>query len=423
MQYAVDVLVIGGGMAGAMAALEARRAGLNVMVVRRSLGATAMSSGAINLTGVDRWLQLKLGDHQAAVATLSEALAAFKEHAGASKLSFQGQLNKEMLLINPYGTFTRAQVCLESMAGGDLPQLLDASILFVGVRGYSDFDAAHVARSIVAVSKTIWADNSLKTVPVEVDFPRVRRTGNLNGFDLAQLLDSEAVASEFAQRIATAADLSQYTHVALPPVVGMVDPQKTITQIQTLLGKPCFETVSLPPSVPGNRLQRALDRAMQEAGIALIHAAAGGFECADDRVNRVQARQKAALYQFDARTVVLATGKYIGGGIERSDRLRETVFDLPVFVGGRPEPGRTMAHLVADRFTAYQPIFSAGVRLDPAMRPVASDGLTKYQNVFAAGAINSGVDPTRGDGGLGLCLVSGYLAGKQAARFIKGNES
>ena len=45
----VDVLVIGGGMAGAVAASKAADSGQEVAVVRRGYGATALSSGAIDI--------------------------------------------------------------------------------------------------------------------------------------------------------------------------------------------------------------------------------------------------------------------------------------------------------------------------------------------------------------------------------------
>ncbi|HYR56848.1 MAG TPA: FAD-binding protein, partial [Myxococcaceae bacterium] len=44
-----EILVVGGGMAGCIAALSARKNGAEVVVARRSLGATALSSGAIDV--------------------------------------------------------------------------------------------------------------------------------------------------------------------------------------------------------------------------------------------------------------------------------------------------------------------------------------------------------------------------------------
>src|SRR5207237_3054764 len=46
-----DVVVVGGGMAGACAALAAREKGAEVLLVARASGATALSSGAIDFGG------------------------------------------------------------------------------------------------------------------------------------------------------------------------------------------------------------------------------------------------------------------------------------------------------------------------------------------------------------------------------------
>src|SRR5688500_17232903 len=45
----VDVLIIGSGLAGTLAALTARRRGASVAVSTRSWGATALSTGALDL--------------------------------------------------------------------------------------------------------------------------------------------------------------------------------------------------------------------------------------------------------------------------------------------------------------------------------------------------------------------------------------
>ena len=418
MGHRVDVLVIGGGIAGAMAATQARWAGLQVLLVRRSLGATAVSSGAIHFRGVERWMTRVLGNVRAAQATIDDAAAEFMALAEASNLAMRRQRNEDILLVNPYGTITRTAVCAETMAAGDLQKLSGASVLFAGVCGYPDFDAAHIAKSIAAIMESRCGPGNFKSGAVQVEFPRVKRMGNLNSFDLAQILDDERSAFEFANRIAHAADLSQYTHVALPPVLGLKDSRRTVSQIQHVLGIPCFETLALPPSVPGFRLQNALDSALERSRITVIHARVTGFAVRDHHVSRVQAKDKDATYEWYPKVVILATGKFVGGGIERSNRLRETVFDLPVFVAGRYEPGTTMQHLVADRFTAHQPIFGAGLGLDASSRPTRADGQVAYRNLFAAGAVNSGVDSTRGNGGLGLCVVSGSVVGKHAAQFV-----
>jgi glycerol-3-phosphate dehydrogenase subunit B len=48
-----DVVVIGGGLSGACAALGAREAGAEVLLVARAPGATALSSGAIDFASAE----------------------------------------------------------------------------------------------------------------------------------------------------------------------------------------------------------------------------------------------------------------------------------------------------------------------------------------------------------------------------------
>ena len=51
MALTADVVVVGGGMAGACAAIAAREKGAKVLLVARASGATALSSGAIDFGG------------------------------------------------------------------------------------------------------------------------------------------------------------------------------------------------------------------------------------------------------------------------------------------------------------------------------------------------------------------------------------
>ena len=414
----MDVLVIGGGMSGAMAAIASAREGLSVTLVRRSAGATALASGAVDFRGVNAWLQ-RLLQRQAVDGAVQDALSAFLQLMAQSGYAHQGGRDDQMLLVGPLGTLKHTQVAAQSMAAGDLQKLPGASILFVGIRGYRDFDASYVAKSVEFFAGASPVEALLTTGAVEVEFPRVRHSRNLNGFDLAQLLDDEATASELGRRIAAQAQTGRFTCAALPAIVGRDRPEQAMSAIQRELGMHCFETLALPPSVPGLRLQRALDRCIKSYGIQVVHAAVDGFCNQGGQLVSIRATQKDTVYEFEPRVVVLATGKFVGGGIQCSGRLLEPVFDLPVFVSGRHDPGVTMGSLVTDSFTAEQPIFAAGVKVDERLRPVAGDGRVIYPNLMAAGTVVTGYDHTRGIGGLGLCLATGHLCGRYAADHIR----
>ena len=141
-----DVLVVGGGLAGAVAALAARKAGARVALSRRAPGATALSSGAIS-TGADptalpgaflgaragvadsaRRLAAVRPRHPYAVAgerldRLEEALAFAAGELGVALAPFTG---RHRWLPTPFGSFRAAahhqDVAVEPRAaGGDPP--------------------------------------------------------------------------------------------------------------------------------------------------------------------------------------------------------------------------------------------------------------------------------------------------------------
>src|SRR5256714_13097916 len=108
--------------------------------------------------------------------------------------------------------------------------------------------------------------------------------------------------------------------------------------------------------------------------------------------------------------MVLARGRFLGGGIrcEAAGRLRETVFDLPARAAGRDAlAALPNERLFAQRAAGPHPGLAAGVEADSELRAGA---------VFVCGAVLGGFDPARDEGGLGVCAVTGMVAGRRAAR-------
>src|SRR2546423_10537699 len=108
--------------------------------------------------------------------------------------------------------------------------------------------------------------------------------------------------------------------------------------------------------------------------------------------------------------MVLARGRFLGGGIrcEAGGRLRETVFDLPARAAGRDAMAALPnERLFAERAAGPHPGLAAGIEVDSELRAGTA---------FACGAVLGGFDPAREEGGLGVCAVTGVLAGRRAAR-------
>jgi glycerol-3-phosphate dehydrogenase subunit B len=172
------------------------------------------------------------------------------------------------------------------------------------------------------------------------------------------------------------------------------------------------ETLSDVPSVPGWRLQAALDARLAAAGVRVIAAALEG-----DGPGRPA---RAGDLEVDAPRWVLATGRFVGGGIARRGRLVEPLLGLPVTAseGGAsgvhlaPRPSATLT--VRER-RAPQPLLAAGVRVDRALRPLGADGRPAHAGLFAAGAVVGGHEAAADGTGLGVAIVTGFLAGRAAA--------
>jgi glycerol-3-phosphate dehydrogenase subunit B len=170
------------------------------------------------------------------------------------------------------------------------------------------------------------------------------------------------------------------------------------------------------------RLGNALARALAKARIRVISGLAAGFTVKKDRVAALTVHAPHEEITVNAAAAVLATGKFLSGGLSRDERLKENLFDLPVFYKGKPAGDTFMYDLVTAKIHDPQPIFACGPRTDAAMRPVDARGRAVWPNVFAAGSILSGFDPFRDRCGSGVAVSTGCEAGKNAAQCATGKE-
>jgi glycerol-3-phosphate dehydrogenase subunit B len=424
---AADVLVIGGGMAGAVAALSAARAGAKVVVARRALGATAVSSGAVDVapdpTAPPDDLQAqRLPPEQgaAAVARLHPAhpYGVLREKLGrlgealrfcASALPelFDAPSGHNALLPTPMGTVKPAAMAQRSQRGADAAGLPER-VLVVELQALPSYDARLVAQGLEEAARAL--GRNVAAVTLTSRYFRTVEDPQRPVHELAAMLDAdgaaEALAAELKPRMPEGVQAALF-----PPVLGRARAD-VAARLSAALGLPCFELLSVAPSVPGVRLQEALDRALRGAGVALVEGAAG---CRDLQAGRWEVGERPLA----ARAAVLASGKFIGGGIERAGRFRETVLGLPVYAGAQRVGEEQMSDLLDERVASDQVAFRAGVRIDEALRPLLADGGPASPSLFAAGSVIRGYDPASDKTGLGVAIFTGYLAGEAAAAAAK----
>jgi glycerol-3-phosphate dehydrogenase subunit B len=120
------------------------------------------------------------------------------------------------------------------------------------------------------------------------------------------------------------------------------------------------------------------------------------------------------MLTFDA--AVLATGRFVGGGIARGARTVETLAGLPVSDGRSPLPDASGSVAMAgEELGAPSSLFRAGVEVDGHLRAIDSERRPSRW-LFAAGAVLAGADGAVDGTGLGFAAFTGWLAGQHAAK-------
>lgn len=408
-------------MAGAIAALSAKKAGANVLLVRRALGATAMSSGAIDVAAdpasvagdvaalggswmdAAREMARRLPAHPYAVleqslARLPEALQ-FAHEALYPFLSKAGERNA--LLPTPVGTVKPSAMAQASQIDGDLHALPDTVAVLELVLTPA-WDAQLIARGLEDAARSM--GRTLTAHVVKSTFFRSYEDALRTPYELAARLDNPAAVDELAEELVRLLPKGTGT-VIVPPIFGRTS--LAASRLQTALGVQVAELLSTAPSVPGLRLQDALDAALRRAGILLK---TGDVTRKDGRLSIAGEVELAKV------PMVLATGKYIGGGIERHTVFRERIFDLPVFAGERHVDDIYVGDLLSPTYLEPQQAFRVGVRIDSALRPLDVDGKVVREDLFAAGSVIRGYDAAADKTGLGVAIFTGFLAGENAAR-------
>jgi len=403
-------------MAGACAALAAREAGADTLLVARAPGATAMSSGAFDFASSEDDAPLaeaarRLGRRAGhPYALLGEDLIPSIDAAidllrrSLPELRLEGArtaADRNLWLATPLGLSKPAALAQGPIAAGDLRSLStrEGRLGVVALAGTQVVEARLVAKGLSELLAPLAG-----AVVVAADLYRQRADALRTLPEIAHDLDRPGRRAELIESLGRAAAVAHATALLLP-TLGLADPVGARAEMERALGLPVFEALGAPPSVPGLRLQRALSEALEKAGVRVLQGIAEGAG-----EGQVQIVRGVECQPVRAGAVVLASGRFLGGGIrcETDGRLRETVLDLPVRAAGRS----TLAALPNEDLFAQR----AGGRHAGLMAGVEADSDLRSGSAFLCGAVLGGFDPAREAGGLGVCAVTGLVAGERAAR-------
>ncbi|MFW5925020.1 MAG: FAD-binding protein [Myxococcota bacterium] len=431
MTARVDVAVIGSGLAGFAAALAARQAGANVVVLHRAAGGTALASGAWDVAPPLHPEELLRPRHSLVecieavahqrpahpYAVLADPVAAVREaHArvlpalgGYRPLDLDGPgvlAATDLGLLRRSGTVQREVLALEPEG----PNSVGVVDLGGAPTWDADFLAASFAERVAGLPGPSFAPLRAPLLDPALDTVR-------HPHELAAETDVEAGCARLVAALREASEGPGANALLLPPVLGLATDTVAET-VERAVGRPLGEALAALAGPQGLRLDRRLRAALAMAGAECLHAPVAGVT-ATDRDVRIDLLDGRSITSGAA---VLATGKHVAGGLLVNEgRVREPVAGLPVRTGGElaPLPSSVDGPDPVEQFGTDWwdggPGFSQGVGYDADLRALGAADEPATGTLFVAGALLDGFDPARDGTGLGCCATTGFLAGRNAA--------
>jgi anaerobic glycerol-3-phosphate dehydrogenase len=319
---AVEVAVIGAGVAGTAAAFAAARAGAKVSLFSDRAGASALYSGALDLVPWD------LRDPPEERAAAEERLL-----ANAEVRAFADQLGVFRLGRSLVGT---REGVVRPALGAD-PALLDLAP-FSGARiavfdvERDDWDSALLAKSFAA---SRFAERTRTTfAPVPVKMLKNGYERRISAYDFAALHDEPARRSAFAETLRAARGAADA--FLSGPWLGL-EPE-TARALAAEAGVPLGETTSKLGGVAGARFERARDRLLAALGVVRRRTRVASVEVRGERLALIldAAAPNPLDRELEVDGAVLATGGVGAGGIvlgwdpEHGRRGFELAYSAPV---------------------------------------------------------------------------------------------
>ena len=420
-----DIIVIGAGLAGLMAAEAAREKGARVLILARGMGSLPLTSGCIDGLGyfpssspapVPSPLTAlgQFGDFQprhpyskVGKERILSALDRFRDLTLSGAVPYAGRFDSNFLIPTALGTYHPTCLVPETMKNGVLS--LPGRVLLLGFEGLKDFSAFLAAQNL----------NLLQARGQIAPSFRAKTLANpglggkaLNSLNLAEAFDEEAFRDRFARQVQPL--LKGGEKLGLPAVLGFRSSHRAWTDLQKKLGTEIFEIPLPPPSIPGIRLYNLMRARLQEKGVRTIIGLSvlkPMIEAGEMKGLALGESRKSPIYRASA--YVLATGKFVGGGLDaQRNRVCETLFDLPVQYPQNRKEWFNPQLLTA----AGQPFNSFGVEVNKDLQPVDPAGKVVYRNLFAAGGILAHADSMAEKSGGGVAISTGYVAGQLAAK-------
>ena len=399
-----DIIIIGMGLAGLMAAKTAIEAGQRVLIIGKGMGSLCLFSSTIDVLGVfpqstkmenglSQWIQ----DHprhpysHMGVEQIVEAVSSFTA-LFPSSYSFRSINDENCFIVTGAGTLRPTYLIPTTMLARN--SLAGRQGLIVGFKGYKDFYAHYIASSLKSQAMTLSLPES----------PREEMTAAAISRLMEKMPFRERIGKEIRERKNGA------TWVGFPAILGLHDPVHVKKDLEDVIGAEIFEIPTLPPSIPGERIfTRFKEYLIGKGATWLLGHSVSKASFNGKRCEMVLVSTPPVLTSYSADRFVLATGRFVGGGLAATqEKIFEPIFGLPVYQPASRE------HWFGKTFLADHPVHQVGIQTDPCFRPIDDKEDLLLENVWVAGSILAHHDSITEKSREGIEIATGHMAAKRA---------
>ena len=294
-----DVLVIGEGLSGIVAAATAAMQGARVMLVSKGPGNFVLGSACVDVANLD------LPSLSLPEIDVDAAMDFFADLTGSAACSYSGAKDERRLVPTILGTFQEVSAAPRSLWHADPHNV--SKVAVVGIANLPSFDAKFLAERFAHHT----ADMSLKTSfrSEIVSLPHNPKHA-LTALEIANHIDRDEMyrtaLAHAVRAVVRDADL-----VILPGVLGTKSSDADMICFEEEAGCAICEVATLPPSVPGLRLLQRLERRLADLRVEVYSGFAVQKLCTEnDHCVAVELETPGRPRRVRADAIILACGKF-----------------------------------------------------------------------------------------------------------------